>query len=84
MPTSLEVGTPIAEEMLHARITNTIVLPKGALVTENKANRPMVNVLKGVRINMVVLPREMLYVVQDGVTAELRARENRALQVMSE
>jgi hypothetical protein len=33
---------------------------------------------------MAALPRETLYVLQDGITAELRARESRALQVLSE
>ena len=73
----------MVEEMLHSKMTNTIVLPDGALITENEANRPMVSALKRSGINMVVLPQEMLYVLQDGVTAELWARENHVLQVMS-
>lgn len=44
----------------------------------------MVSGLKGLRINMDALPRETLYVLQDGVTIELRAREGHVLQVMSE
>ena len=84
LSTSLKVGMAAAEELLRTRMTNTIVLPEGALVTENEVDRPMVNVLKGVKINMVVLRRETLYVLQDGVIAELRAREVRALQVMRE
>lgn len=52
-----------AKEMLCTRTTNTIVLPEGALVTKNEANRPMVSVLKGVAINVVTLSREMLYVL---------------------
>lgn len=44
----------------------------------------MVSALKGVGINMVVLPRETLYVLEDGVTIELRAREGHMLQVLSE
>ncbi len=82
--TSLAIGTSAAEEMLRTRVTNTIVLPDGALTTENEADRPMVSSLKGVGLNMAVLPRETLHLLQDGVTAELRARESRALQVMSE
>ena len=57
--------------MLHARMTNTILLLEGALVTENEVERPMVGGLKGIEINMVVLPQETLYVLQDGVTTEL-------------
>ena len=56
------------EQMLRAQVTNTIVLPEGAVVISNEADKPMVNALKGVGINMVALPREMLYVLQDGVT----------------
>jgi len=84
LSTNLAVGTTVTEEMLHARTTNTIMLPKGALVTENEVDRPMVSALKRVGRNMATLPQEMLYVLQDGVTVELRAREGCALQVMSE
>lgn len=59
--------------------TNNIVLPEGALVTENEVDKPMVSALKGVGINMVALPWETLYVLQDRVTIELRAREDRVL-----
>lgn len=61
--TSLAVGMSAVEEILHALMTNTIVLLEGALVTENKADRPTVIALKGVGINMDVLPRETLYVL---------------------
>ena len=36
----------------------------------------MASVLKGVGINMATLPWETLYVLQDGVIVELRARED--------
>lgn len=51
------------EEMLRACMTNTIVLPEGAIVIENEADRPMVSGLKGIEKNMAVLPQEMLYVL---------------------
>lgn len=63
LSTSLIVGMTTAEEMLHARMTNTIMLPEGALVTINEANIPMVSALKGVEIKMTAFPREMLYVL---------------------
>lgn len=59
-----------------------IVLPDGALTIENEANKPMVSSLKRVGLNMVVLPRETLYLLQDGVTMELKAREICTLKVM--
>jgi len=73
----------IAEEILHAHMTNIIALLERALVIEKEADRPTVSALKRVRINMAALPREMLYVLQDGVTAKLWSREGRALQVLS-
>ena len=77
--TNLAVETATAEEMLHAHTTNAIVLPEGALVIANEADRPTL----GIGISMVALPRETLYILQDGVTAELQAREGRTLQVMN-
>lgn len=74
----------MAEEMLHACMTNIIVLLEGALVAENESDMCMFSVLKGVGINIDVHSLEMLYVLWDKVTTELRAREGRALQVLSE
>jgi len=63
LSTNLAVGTTAIEEVFRARKTNTRVLPEGALVTTNVANRPMVCTLKGIGINMVAFPRETLYVL---------------------
>ena len=49
-------------------MTNTTVLLDGALVTENEGDMPMVSRLKGIELNIVELPRETLYILQDGVT----------------
>lgn len=57
---------------------------EGALVTSNEAEKPSVSMLKCLDVNLATLPRETLYVLQDGINAELRARERRALQVLSE
>ena len=77
--TNLTVGTSAAEQMLCAQMTNTIVLLDGALVTENEADRPMDSELKGIRLNVVALPQETLYDLQDGITIELWARESHTL-----
>jgi len=53
--TSLVVGSRIVEQMLSAQMTNTIVLPEGALVTSNEVERPSVSALKGLRINLAAL-----------------------------
>ena len=52
-------------------------------MTKNEAGRPTVSVLKGLGINMATLSWETLYVLQDGITVELWARESRVLQVLS-
>lgn len=56
MSTSLAVGTSITEEMLCARMTNTIVLPDGTLIIENEDDRPMVSELNGIELNVATLP----------------------------
>lgn len=70
--------------MLRAWTTNIIVLSEGELVTKNEADRSTISAQKGIRINMVVLPRETLYIMQDGITIELWARESCVLQLLSE
>lgn len=52
LSTGVVVGTTTREQMLRARVTNTKVLPEGALVTENEADRPTISALKGIGINM--------------------------------
>lgn len=84
MFTKLAIDTLAAEEMLCTWVNNMIVLLDGALTIQNEANRSTVSSLRGVRLNMAMLPREMLYLLQDGVTIKLKARESHALQVMSE
>ena len=53
-------------------------------MTTNEADRPTISTLKCIRINMVALSQETLYILQDGIIAELWARESRVLQVLSE
>lgn len=84
MSTILAIGASVVIEMLCTRVNNVILLPDGALTTENEVDMPMISSLKGVGLNMAMLPQEMLHLLQDGVTGELRAQESRTLQVMSE
>lgn len=70
--------------MLHTKASSVIVLPDGALTIDNEVDRPTISALKGVGLNPAVLPREALHLLQDGVIAELRAREHHALQVITE
>lgn len=72
------------EQMLCTQIINTIVLLEGALVKTNEVDMPIISALKGIRINMATLPHETLYILQDGITVELRARESCTVQVLSE
>lgn len=64
--------------MLRARTTNTFVLPEGTILAAAEGD------MRGWGLNLVALPKETLYQLQDGVTVELCAREGRALQVLSE
>lgn len=70
-------GVAEAEQMLCTHTTNTLVLPKGTVLIEAEDD------MRGWGLNLVSLPKETLNQLQDGVTAELRAREGRALQVLS-
>jgi len=74
----------VAEKMLHAHMTNTIVMPEGELVTSDEANRPLHSMLKGLSVTLAALPCEKLYVLQDGINAELQAKESYVLQVLNE
>jgi len=60
------------------------VLLDGALNTKIEANRTAVSTLKGVGLNLVALPSEALHLSQDGMIVELRAGEQRTLQVINE
>lgn len=82
--TNLASGTSKATEMLSTKASNAIVLPDGALTMENEANRPNVSTLNGVGLNLVVLPGQVIHLLQDGVIAELRAHEHHTLLVISE
>jgi len=57
---------------------NTLLLPEGAVLTEAAGD------MRGYGLNFTTLPRETLYMLQDGVTAELHTRDKCALQVLSE
>lgn len=82
--TNLPIGTLEADDMLHMKASSALVLLDGALTIENEANRPTMSALKGVGLNLEALLSEALHSLHDGVIAELRACEHRALQVISE
>lgn len=65
-------------------MANTIVFPKGALVSSNTMDHMSLSMMKDLGLNMAALPRETLYQLQDEITRELWARESRAIQVLSE
>jgi len=73
--TNLTISTSEAAEMLRAKDPRAIVLPGGVLTTKNEVDRHTVSALKGVGLNLAVLPHEVLYLLQDRVIAELRAHE---------
>ena len=55
MSTNLAIGTSEATEMLCAKDSRVIVLPDGALTTENEDYRPIVSALNGVGLNLAAL-----------------------------
>ncbi len=46
---------------MRAKMANTVALLKGALAAENMEDRAMVGWMKGLDLNLVVLPRDILY-----------------------
>jgi len=77
--TSLALGTLEAIGLLCVTTPLAIVLPDGALTTETEVDRPAVNALKRVGLNLVMLPNEVLHLLQDVVITKLQACEQRAL-----
>jgi len=77
-------GTSATEQLLQAKMANIIVLPEGALTTDNAEDRAAIGWLKGLGLNLSALPREILYQLQDGTTTELCARKGRTVQMLSE
>lgn len=84
LSTNIAVGTLAAEQMLRARMKNTIVFPEGALVPSNAMDQLSISMMKGLGLNLAALPWETLYQLQDGIKIELQARESQAIQVLSE
>ena len=54
--TCVATGTSATDQMLHARMDNTIVLLEGALVAENEIDRAVVGKIKGLGLNLAALP----------------------------
>ena len=79
LSTHVAAGMLVEEQMLRAKMANMIVLPDGALVLENTMDLVMLNTMKGIGLNLVAVPRDTLYQLQDGITAELRTRERREI-----
>ena len=63
MYTSLAIGTLEAAEMLRAKVCSVIVLPDGEKITKNEADKPTISALKGVGLNLAVLPGEALHLL---------------------
>lgn len=64
-------------------MANTITLPEGALVSNRKMDQVTLTTLKGIGLNLVSLPHDTLYQLQDGIETELCARESLTVQVLS-
>ena len=77
-------GTSATEQLLWAKMANTIALQVGALTADNVEDRAVVGWLTGLGLNLATLPQDVLYQLHDGTTMELRAREGHAVQILSE
>ncbi len=60
-------------------MTKNFMFPKGALVVANEVDRAIMGGIKDLSLNLAALPLEAMYQLQDGVIAELRAREGHVL-----
>jgi len=49
-------GTLVADQMLCAKMANTIVLLEGVLTTEKEDDRALVGRIKGLGLNLATLP----------------------------
>ena len=63
LSTHLIAGSSAAEQMLCTWMENTIVLLEGVLVAANETDRFVVNMIKGLGLNLATLPRESLYLL---------------------
>ena len=61
--TNLAIGTLEDANMLRMRASSALVLPNGALTTENEDEKPTFSALKGMRLTLVALPREALHLL---------------------
>lgn len=77
-------GIAEAEQMLRDHMNNPFVLTEGMLVAASECDRAAISSMRGVSLNLAALPCEILYQLQDGVIAELRAWEGYAIQVLNE
>lgn len=61
LSTYITESTLASEQMLCARMANTIVLPEGALAVENEISRAAVGKIKVLGLNLAPLRQETLY-----------------------
>jgi len=78
MTPHLTEGIAEAEKIVRACKSNTLVLPEGIISAEAEGD------MSGWGLNLAALPRETLYQLEEGITAELRTREGHTLQSLSE
>ena len=63
MSTIFAIGTSEAINMLCMKASSAIVLSDGELTIDNEAQRPTINALKGVGLNLETLLREALHLL---------------------
>ena len=55
------MGTSTTEQLLQAKMTNTMALLEGALIADNTEDRATVGHLKRLGLNLAALPQDTLY-----------------------
>ena len=82
--TNLALGTSNVAEIVRSLDPETVVLLDKALTTRVEADKATVSALKKVGLNLVVLSSEALYTLQNSVITKIWAREQHALNVISD
>lgn len=70
--------------MVRSLDLRVVALPDGSLSTKVVADKAIVIFLKNISLNLDALPNEFLHTLQVGVIAEVKAREQRTLSLISE
>jgi len=84
LPVYGATGTSTTEQLLWAKMANSVALQEGAVTAETMEDRDVVGQIKGLVLNLVALLRDILYQLQVRATTKLHTREGHVVQMLSE